>query len=67
VLKCLKNLFSDRQHKTEVVAFHVFVQLARSCPASTAARAAFDYAEVFMRELEKRKRRNESTRNGVSL
>jgi hypothetical protein len=57
MFKALKNLFDDRQHKLETVAFHVFVQLARSCPASTAARAAFDYAETFMRELDKRNRR----------
>lgn len=57
MFKAIKNLFSGRQQKLEVVAFHVFVQLARSCPSSTAARAAFDYAEAFMRELEKRERR----------
>lgn len=58
MFKLLKRLFSDRQQKLEMVAFHVFVQLARSCPASTAARASFDYAETFMHELDKRKRRN---------
>lgn len=57
MFKAIKNLFDDRQHKLETVAFHVFVQLARSCPASTAARASFDYAETFMRELEKRGRK----------
>lgn len=61
MFKAIKNLFSDRQNKVEFLAAHIFIRLVRNrdCPPSVASRAAFDYAETFMRESEKRKKRNE--------
>jgi hypothetical protein len=59
VFKSIAQLFDDRWEKTEMLAANVFVQLVRQCPPTTAARAAFDYAESFMSELDKRKKRHE--------
>ncbi len=53
------KLFDERWEKTEILAANLFVSLAKQCPPTTAARAAFDYAEAFMSETEKRKKRHE--------
>lgn len=59
MFKSIKNMFDTRQEKVEWLAAHIFVTFTKQCPPTTAARAAFDYAEAFMHEMEKRRKRNE--------
>lgn len=58
MFKSIKKMFDGRQERVEWLAAHIFVTFTKQCPPSTAARAAFDYAEAFMREVDKRSKRN---------
>lgn len=58
MFKAIKQMFDDRQHKVDFLAANIFTQMVRQCPPPTAARASYDYAEAFVREMEKRHKRN---------